>query len=121
MKAKEIEQVLRIQRALDAMELPVCVVLGIDYICLKHNTKDKGWYGLKVHSSIEEIRKQAATLCMPQFKCLKDMNVCMELIGQTVYWNKTLPRTVKSIMSKDEILMSEDDSLYPIDKLWIKV
>jgi hypothetical protein len=117
------ERVIKINRHLAALELPVMLCMGFHgkakpefYIFLTNFIKDKHNFNIRESMSKTEIIEAARKLAKPQFRSIT--KACINAIGEQFWLDKETLVTVEAITREGILLV--DNSLVDQSRLFIK-
>ena len=121
---KVLEKALRIQREISALELNVSVGVGVGYkadepylFLQKKGVVEGVHFGNSLNIDDKEFIAKAKQMCKPKFIQLKKL--CVDSFDIDLYLDKQEIVKVKSILSK-EIALLTDDREVEINRLFMK-
>ena len=121
---KVLEKALRIQRKISALNLNVSVGVGVGYkadepylFLKKKDVVDGEHFGNSLNIDDNEFIIKAKEMCKPKF--IKIKKLCIDSFDIDLYLDEQEIVRVKSILSKEVVLLV-DDRVVEIDRLFIK-
>ena len=121
---KVLEKALKIQSEIDKLNLKVRVGVGTGYVSgepfvflQKIGSEESGHFSNSLNTDNKEFISKAKKMCEPKFIQLKKL--CVDSFGIDLYLDKQEVVRVKSILSK-EIALLTDDREVEINRLFMK-
>ena len=121
---KVLEKALRIQKKISALGLNVKVGVGMGYkgsesylFLQKEGAISGKYFGNSLNINDKEFIAKAKEMCEPKF--IQPKKLCVDSFDIDLYLNKQEIVRVKSILSKEVALLTDDREV-EIDRLFIK-